>query len=195
VSGTPRVAGVVLLLALAAWLTYEVRRGETSRETARQRLQVAVGDQAPDFLLEDLERERVSLADYRGQVVLLDFWATWCRPCRVMMPVLDWFYKKHRDSGVVILSVNEREGRERVRDAPEGRKQGFRVLLDCDGRVGDAYGVSALPVLVMVDREGKVAWAEVGYKPDLQKQLVRQLKALGRPSSERKDRSDVGDLD
>lgn len=191
-----KAAGIVVFLALLAWLTYQVKREEAGGGGGRQTLgQVAVGDPAPDFTLEDLDGEEVSLNDYRAQVVVLDFWATWCPPCRMVMPVLDSFSEKHRNSGVAVLSLNQGEGRDHVEKALKGREHGFRVLLDIDEEVGDAYGVTAIPVLVMVDREGKISWIKVGYSPDLEDQLTEQLKALAEPSGEGERQSHGRDQD
>jgi peroxiredoxin len=189
-----KIVGVLAYLSLTAWLTYQVKQEQGYAGWAARKLgKVAIGDMAPNFTLEDMTGQRVSLSDFRGTVVLLDFWATWCPPCRVVMGALDSFYETHRKSGLVILAINQREKPESIRRKEGSREHTFRVLLDEDGRAGDAYGVEAIPVLVLVDRKGKIAWIKVGYDPNLETQLSEQLERLSGPSA--KGRQDAGNLD
>jgi peroxiredoxin len=191
-----KVGGALVYLALTSWVTYQVKHEEAgSRPGAGKLGRVGVGDVAPDFTLEDLDGQRVSLADYRGRVVVVDFWATWCPPCRMVMMALDSFYEKQRNSGVVLLAINQEEKPGWVRRKMGSRKHSFRVLLDQDGQVGGAYGVSAIPALVMVDQKGRIAWINVGYRPDLEKELSGTLRLLSRPGGEGQERRDVGNLD
>jgi peroxiredoxin len=190
-----RTAGLLLFAALFSWLTYQVKREEPAAMGSIQDLgTLKVGDAAPDFTLPDLEGQQVSLADQRGRVVVLDFWATWCPPCRAVMSVLDSFSRKHQQSGVVVLSINQGESREHIERSLRGRRRDLRILLDEDEEVGDAYGVGAIPLLVMVDREGRIAWMNVGYAQDLDQQLAEQFEACGGPSNEPEGESRGGHM-
>lgn len=115
-----------------------------------------VGTPAPDFELSNLNGEKVSLSHYRGRIVLLNFWATWCKPCVKEMPAMQKVYDDLRDQGFVVLAINELEDEERVRSHISDHGHTFPVLLDDDNRVANMYGVRGLPVSVFVDESGHV---------------------------------------
>jgi peroxiredoxin len=128
---------------------------------------VKVGKPAPDFSLPDLSGKPVTLSSYRGQkLVLMDFWATWCGPCRMAMPGLQELQDKFKDRGLEILSINQGETAEPVRNFIQRKKYTFHVVLDQDGDVGGKYGVRGIPTLVLVNKEGVVQWLQVGYSGD-----------------------------
>lgn len=115
-----------------------------------------VGSPAPDFQLTDLQGKTQRLSQYRGQVVLLNFWATWCKPCTKEMPAMQQAYDDLRDRGLVVLAVNELEDLERVRAHITEHGHTFPVVLDHDNRVANMYGVVGLPVTVFIDQQGRV---------------------------------------
>lgn len=115
-----------------------------------------VGTPAPNFELPDLKGEKVSLSHYRGRIVLLNFWATWCKPCVKEMPAMQKVYDDLRDHGFVVLAINELEDEQRVRAHIADHGHTFPVLLDDDNRVANMYGVRGLPVSVFVDETGRV---------------------------------------
>ena len=125
-----------------------------------------VGRPAPGFTLENLDGEPVSLDALQGKVVLLNFWATWCGPCRVEMPVLQEIYQQYKDEDLVVLSVDLAEPVEDVRDYLQAYDYTFPVLLDLDGTVAARYGASAIPTSVIIDREGIVVEHFVGMRPE-----------------------------
>jgi len=137
-----------------------------------------VGQPAPDFTLPDLAGHSITLNAYRGQkIVLMDFWASWCVPCRMAMPDLQELADKFKDRGLQILGVDQGESADQVRNFLERRKYSFQMVLDRDQAVGSRYGVSAIPVLVLVDKQGAVRWISGGYsghEDDLQ-QLIAKL--------------------
>ena len=173
------IAGVLFAAASFA-IHYQVKfvmhhRGVGS---VREMGNTKVGQPAPDFTLWDLSDHPVTLRAYRGQkVVLLDFWATWCGPCRMAMSGLQKLANKYTDHGLEILSVNQGEPADQVRNFIERRKYAFHVVLDQDQAVGEKYGVQGIPALVLVDKKGVVQWIRVGYSPyeDDLKQLVEKL--------------------
>jgi peroxiredoxin/outer membrane lipoprotein-sorting protein len=124
------------------------------------------GTAATEFTLADLGGAQHSLSRYRGQVVMLDFWATWCGPCRMEMPSVQKLHEELESRGLKVLSINLREPRERA-DAFV-RKYGytFTTLLDSDGRVAENYDAPAIPTLVIIDREGKVVEHFMGVRPE-----------------------------
>ncbi len=121
------------------------------------------GKAAPPFSLPDMGGKIVSLSDYSGKVVFLNFWATWCPPCRKEMPSIEKLYQKYKDQDLVVLAVStDRKGLEIVE--PYIRENGFSfsVLLDKDGDVSDSYSVFGLPMTFIIDREGNIVDTEMG---------------------------------
>ena len=174
------VAGLLFAAASIA-INYQVkvRLNEGAGHGAIGALgKLKMGQVAPDFALPDLANEPVTLASFRGRkVVVLDFWATWCAPCRMAMPGLQAIHEELQDRGVELVSVNQAEPAERVRSFIERKKYTFRTVLDRDGAVANEYGVRAIPVLVVVDKQGLVRRLQVGYTSD-DKELRRLLQTL-----------------
>ncbi|MDQ6749110.1 MAG: TlpA family protein disulfide reductase [Candidatus Dormibacteraeota bacterium] len=116
----------------------------------------------PSFALVGLDGARHTLADYRGHVVLVNFWATWCIPCRAEMPELEVEYQKHRAEGVVFLGLDWKENRPAIEAFVDERRVTYPVLLDSDGRAYTAYQVGSLPETFVIDRQGRVAAHRIG---------------------------------
>ncbi len=120
-----------------------------------ERVPVA-GMPAAEFTLTDLEGRPQSLSQYRGKIVLLNFWATWCKPCTTEMPAMQATYDRLRDKGFVVLAVNELEDDAKVREHIQAYRHTFPVLMDRENRVANLYGVYGLPVSVFIDETGTV---------------------------------------
>ena len=133
---------------------------------------------APDFTLKTLDGPALRLAEQRGQVVLVNFWASWCAPCKVEMPHLNRLADKYRDTGVVMLAVNVDDDPKKA--AAEARKLGinFPVLLDTAKTASKAYQLQAMPTTVLVDRDGKVRHVHQGYRAGYEQTYDEQLRAL-----------------
>ena len=115
-----------------------------------------VGMQVEDFSLTDLEGKSQSLSQYRGKIVLINFWATWCKPCTTEMPAMQASFDKLRDKGFVVLAINELEDDAKVREHIKQYGHTFPVLMDRDNKVANQFGVFGLPVSVFIDQEGVV---------------------------------------
>ena len=116
----------------------------------------ASGMPAGEFSLTDLEGKTHSLSEYRGKVVLLNFWATWCKPCTTEMPAMQACYDKLRDKGFVVLAVNELEDEAKVREHIKQYGHTFTVLMDRNNKVANQFGVFGLPVSVFIDEQGVI---------------------------------------
>ncbi len=142
-----------------------------------------VGKAAPDFELALLGgKKKFHLAECKGQVVVLDFWATWCGPCLLAMPQVERAAGAFRDRGVRLVAVNMQESAPEITAMLERHKLDVAVALDVDGVVGDRYEATAIPQTVIIDRDGKVARLFVGGGPGLEDSLREALKALTDPA-------------
>jgi cytochrome c biogenesis protein CcmG/thiol:disulfide interchange protein DsbE len=131
---------------------------------------------APDFTLDDLAGVKASLSDFRGRPVMINFWASWCPPCRAEMPDIVAAYGQHKDKGFVVLGINEGESVEYVRPFADDFKMTFPVLLDKDGKVADLYRVRGLPTSFFVDRNGVIV--SIFYGPMTGESLEYQLRKI-----------------
>ncbi|MCB0216429.1 MAG: redoxin domain-containing protein [Chloroflexi bacterium] len=130
----------------------------------------SLGEPAPEFRLETVAGDHRSLSDFAGQPLLLNFWATWCAPCRAEMPYLEAVYAKHADEGLVVLGVNVQEPTAVVAPYLDELGLTFPVLLDLDGDVSRLYRVGSYPTSVLVDREGRIVTIRRGAfvnEPDI----------------------------
>ncbi len=139
----------------------------------------AAADQAaPNFTLVARDGRSVSLADLKGQVVMINFWATWCGPCRQEMPLLDEMYQRYNRLGFTLLGIN-------VEDNPKGTEAylaetpvSFPILFDPDHKVSKLYDVIAMPSTVLVDRNGSVRYVHAGYQPGDENTYLNHIRAL-----------------
>ena len=116
---------------------------------------VKAGDEAPNFRLRDMNGQFVNLSDFRGKVVLLNFWATWCGPCRVEMPAMEQLYRTYARKDFEILAVStDPQGIAVTRPFQQEIGLTFPILHDADYQVGLTYGARSLPMTFMVDRQG-----------------------------------------
>ncbi len=115
-----------------------------------------VGHPAPEFTLTAIDGSQVALSDLRGQVVLINLWATWCPPCRAEMPAMQQAYERFRNQGFVVLAVNQQEDSAKVVQYMNDQRLTFPALLDSDARVSAAYQVRVLPSSFFVDRQGMI---------------------------------------
>jgi thiol-disulfide isomerase/thioredoxin len=137
-----------------------------------------VGQPAPDFALRSMKGPSVRLSEHLGEVVIINFWATWCGPCRQEMPLLDELYAKYQRAGLIMLSVNIDEKLDPAIEMAQTLKVSYPVLFDTRKEVSRAYDVSAMPVTVLVDRAGVVRYVSEGYKPGYEKRYTEKLREL-----------------
>ncbi len=116
-----------------------------------------IGKPAPPFTLKGVKGSTVSLATYKGRVVLLDFWATWCKPCRIEMPEIEKLYKELKPKGLVVFGVNQGEDLPTVQKFLASNPYSFPILLDTKVEAGAKYLAEAIPTLVVIGKDGKVS--------------------------------------
>src|SRR5438876_9925766 len=158
-----RVMLGALLLITSLWI-HQQWKAAPRAELLQQLGNIKVGEPAPDFEARDLAGNEVLLSSFKGhKVVLLDFWASWCGPCRMAMPELQELHDKLKDRGLQILSVNQRESSGQVKYFVNNGNYTFRAVPDEAGAIGEKYSVSAIPTMVVVDKRGLVQWIRVGF--------------------------------
>ena len=140
-----------------------------------------VGKPAPDFTLKSMSGENLKLSEMSGNVVLVNFWASWCGPCREEMPLLNALHNKYEPLGFTVLGVNVEEDLTGAQGFLSNVPVDFPVLLDSSNKVSKQYQVIAMPTTVMVDRDGNMRYLHKGYKTgdeakyrDMVKKLVRE---------------------
>lgn len=134
-----------------------------------------IGSDAPDFKLTTLDGKTVEMSKLRGKPVFIDFWATWCGPCRRALPHTQKLAEKYGKEAH-ILAVNLREDPETVRAFMQQNNYNFTVPMDTTGAVGQAYRVSGIPHFVLIDARGKVQFVQIGYGPGLEQKFEAELK-------------------
>lgn len=163
--------GMMIVLALLALALGACSRGNAASEETIETTTLPVvgfkgvdnkgagaepGMRAPDFVMQYPDGRRVTLADFAGQPVVMNFWATWCAPCKAEMPELVKAYNERKESGLVILGVNEMETEERALQFAQEYDMEFPLLLDSRGELARIYLALGLPTTVFIDRDGVV---------------------------------------
>jgi peroxiredoxin len=133
---------------------------------------------APDFDLAARDGGQVSLADLKGQVVMVNFWASWCGPCRQEMPHLEALYQRYSSLGFTLLGVNVDKDAGDAQEFLDETSVSFPILFDPESAVSELYDVIAMPSTVLVDREGNMRFIHHGYKPGYENDYQAQIRAL-----------------
>ena len=139
---------------------------------------VSLQESAPDFTLKSLDGGNLRLDEYRGQVVLINFWASWCGPCRQEMPLLDRLHQRYEDTGFAVLGVNVEGEVAPAREIVDKTNVSFPVLIDKGQLVSELYKLEAMPSTVVVDRDGRIRYIHRGYKPGDEAKYVEVVKEL-----------------
>ncbi len=156
---------------------------EQPQPLPRRQAAAAVGSQAPDWTLRDSSGEQVSLKSLRGQVVVLDFWATWCGPCKMAMPGLQKLHEQFKDKPVKVFGVNCLERNPNANPMAYIKQRGYTYGQLLEGTsVANAYGVRGIPAFFVIDREGKILYQGAGYDPSLEKKLAEIISSALEPA-------------
>lgn len=140
----------------------------------------STGGPAPAFTLASRAGQEVSLSQYKGQVVMLNFWASWCGPCRQEMPLLESIYKKYNRMGFTMLGVNVEPDSKTANEWLKATPVSFPILYDPDSKVSKLYDVAGMPSTVIIDRSGKVRVLHRGYKPGDENEYLDSIRTLVR---------------
>ena len=143
-----------IALAALALSTLAMVSGATAERTA-----------APDFTLKSATGENIKLSELRGQVVMINFWASWCGPCRQEMPLLDELHSRYSPMGFTLLCVNVEKDSSKAKALLKDLPVNFPILFDQQNQVSKDYDVVAMPSTVIVDRDGNIRYIHKGYKP------------------------------
>jgi peroxiredoxin len=133
---------------------------------------------APDFSLPDANGNPVTLEEYAGQVVLINFWASWCGPCREEMPHLEALHQKYEPLGFAMLGINVEEDSAVADDFLSTTSVSFPILYDRNNEVSQLYDVIAMPSTVILDREGNLRYVHHGYEPGYENDYHDQVRSL-----------------
>lgn len=175
-----RLSLIVIALILLAGAVYYLSAGAS--RPAYQAVDVAsIGDAAPDFQLEDTGGNKVSLSALRGKVVLVNFWATWCPPCRAEMPSMEELYKLMAGEEFVMLAINvEENGREAVTEFLQKSPHSFPILYDDQGLVQRLYGVYRFPESFVIRKDGMIDDKVIGAIDWAHPETVKYFMALAK---------------
>ncbi|OYD07834.1 thiol-disulfide oxidoreductase ResA [Paludifilum halophilum] len=152
---------LVVMAGMVAFALYQTISGKQSKSPE-------VGEKAPDFELKTLDGETMKLSDLRGQAVLINFWATWCEPCRDEMPAIQNVYDRYKEQGFEVVAVNIAEAPVSVRGFARQLELDFPILLDRDRKVTNQYDIGPIPSSLLIDQEGKVVRKHSGQMQEKQ---------------------------
>jgi len=192
---TLRLAGITTAAALLGLVACSPQRPAPTRATVKETNQ---RKHAPDFALKDANGKLVHLADFKGKVVLLDFWATWCGPCGIEIPWFTEFERKYKDRGFEVVGVSmDDAGWTAINPFVARKKINYRVVLG-DDTTGDEYGgLEALPTTFVIDRDGRIAAVHVGLadKEDFENAIENLLQTPAAPAGVDSARADGTNAD
>jgi peroxiredoxin len=163
-------------------LMFSAQAAEPEQALGHQLIALPETLPAPDFTLKDVHGKPFSLKDYRGKVVLLNFWATWCPPCRREMPSMERLHQKLKGKDFVVLALNQKEGDDQIFifTGEIGMDLTIPILFDKDSSVSSAYGVPGLPTTYLIDKKGNIRFRAIGGRdfdhPEVEKQILQLMK-------------------
>lgn len=176
---------VICIVFAYFYLSYREEKIQREREVEYERLYPSLGiqrvdppEEAEDFTLKTLKGGTVSLKDYRGRLIFLNFWATWCGPCRAEMPSMQRLWEEFKEEDFVILAINIQEESKLVSSFMNERGLSFPVLLDEKGKVARSYGIRGIPTTFFLNPEGEIIGKAVGardWDSEESFELIREL--------------------
>ena len=139
-----------------------------------------VNSKAPDFSVKDLDGNEIKLADLKGKTILLDFWASWCVPCKKSMPHLIDLYNDHKADSLIVIGINVDEEKGKIKEFQSGINQEipFPIVFDKDSKLPALYDVEGMPTTIVISKDGIIKYKEVGYNSDLKEKLDKTITDL-----------------
>lgn len=162
-------ASIVVLTVISASICFAATEIKDEEQTKNE---------AHDFTLKSMKGSNLKLSEFRGDVVLINFWATWCGPCRQEMPILNDLYLKYRDKGFTLLGVNVEDDKTKVARMARDLRVVYPVLFDDTSKVSEQYEVDDMPTTVLVDRDGNIRYLHRGFLPGYEDEYQRQVREL-----------------
>ncbi|MBL4908520.1 MAG: TlpA family protein disulfide reductase [Alteromonadaceae bacterium] len=139
---------------------------------------LTIGEKAPDFTLKNMAGKNLNLVEQRGNIILINFWASWCAPCRKEMPALQTLHEKYQDLGFSVWGVNVEQENQAGKKFLADLKLTFPIFFDAKNTLSATYQVAAMPTSVIVDRNGVVRFIFRGYKSGYEKKYAKAIKQL-----------------
>lgn len=139
---------------------------------------LSLGKSAPDFTLKSMMGQNLNLAEQRGNIIVINFWASWCGPCRTEMPILQEFHNQYQDLGVAVWGVNVEQQNQAGLDYIQELGVDFPIFFDASNTISAAYNVEAMPTTVIIDRNGNVRSVFRGYQKGYEKKYAKVIKQL-----------------
>ena len=168
----------IIIVFLHPYVFEDRARGETHFIESLSLIRIDEKIMAQNFSLKNLNGNVVHLENYRGKVIFLNFWTTWCPACLVEMPSMEKLYKEFKDKDFIILAVDMQEDSETVNKFKAKFKLSFPILLDTDGVVASYYGVNAIPATYLIDRAGNLYAAALGARDWASEDAFQLIKHL-----------------
>ncbi len=132
---------------------------------------------SPQFSLKGIDNNQINLSDYKGRVVLIDFWATWCPPCRATIPVIERLYARYKDKGFVVLGLSVADSPDAVRSFRDANKMQYPIAM-ADDKTEKLYGVRGIPSMFLLDKDGRIVEHITGYDETLESFLDDKINSL-----------------
>ena len=167
---------LAVLALFSVWITWRAKTIELGTN-ALNAASPLVGKPAPDFVVDTLDGRKLALADYRGKTLVVTFWASWCGPCRMELPVLARFYRRtHQpDSDFEILAISTDDSRDAAANEAKALNLPFPVAVDVGNRIASAYNIESIPMLFVTGKSGTLIYSHVGFEMTLDIMLAQQL--------------------
>lgn len=170
------IGAIIMIIVAVALIAYAVQSSSAETGAANTKYAPTKGYAAPIFRTVVLSGGETGLQDYAGDVVVVNFWATWCPPCKAEMPGINAFYEAYQDEDLVVLAVNAGEDETTVRPFIEASRFTFPVLLDPAGKIVNLYRVRSFPTTLVIDRSGVIQYIHTGMiSPEELKAVVTPL--------------------
>ena len=168
-------AALALLVFVTSGLASDLGNVRAVTATPKQQAGANVGDAAPEFQLQQINRQTISLADLRGHPVVLIFWTSWCSICKAEAPEVNRLARRHRASGIQLLGINIRESEKRTREGIKDFRIRYSVARDADASVARRYQVTATPTVIFIDAQGTVSYRGNRLPEDYDRRLEALL--------------------